>query len=41
VTFITETFEVLTKKMRNFDSLLYFTFRTRLHVHLKKWTLKF
>jgi len=38
---ITETFEVFTKKVMQSLLCYYWIFRTRLHVHLRKWTPKF
>jgi len=41
LTFITETFNCWRKKIVQSLNRYYWIFRTRLHVHLKKWTLKF
>jgi len=38
---IAETFELLTKKLCKVWFVITWIFRMRLHVHLKKWTVKF
>jgi len=38
---VTETFELLTKSCGKSDLLFLNVFNAQLHVHLKKWTLKF